>query len=158
MINITILLCQDYDENEMSIHKIFDNIEVENGRASFCITTIINAIEYKKEKFSLHFFLANLEEQKRAYIGEEAFEQSEENEASGIKTKIEASTQVISSFNLKNIEFISDGAHEILVYLYEDEDVDEAAEKVKDKKIFDLEKKEKLVATYGFNVNCKKKK
>ena len=157
MINIAILLCQNYDENEMTINNIFDDIEAENGRASFCVTTVINAIEYTKKEFSLHFFLANLKEHKSAYIGEEAFIQSEENTSNSLKSKIEASTQVISSFNLKNIEFLSDGPHEILVYLYEDDEVDEASKKVKNKEAFSLERREKLVAAYGFNVSYKEK-
>jgi len=161
LLNVTVLLCEDYDENEMSIRNIFDKISIDGDKTSFCIATIINAVEYTKEKFSLHFFLANLEENKQVYIGEDAYEHQEENgcenESNNLKSFIEATSQKISVFKLDDVQFISSGAHEILVYLYENDEVEKARSYVKNQKPYDLQDSQKLVATYGFKVHYNNK-
>lgn len=160
LINITILLCKSYDENEMSIHNIFNKITIDGNKASFYIAAIINAVEYTKKKFSLHFFLVNLEKEQQVYIGEDLFERQEESEkvecVGGIQSIKDKSSQKMSVFQLEDVEFISEGAHEILVYLYEDEDTVNANKYAENGELDKIQDDEKLVATYGFKVEYTK--
>lgn len=154
LINIVVLLCKDCDDNITKIDKIFDSIAVEDDKASFDIVTIINAVEYVKKKFSLFYYLVNLNEGKQAYIGEEAFEhlENEENHQECIPSSIEACSQKISVIKLEDVQFLSHGAHEILVYKYEDDEIEGARKTIEEKNPFSLQSEDKLVATYGFNV------
>ena len=161
LINVTILLCKYYDEESVTIREIFDSIDTKDKEVSFSIVTIINTVEYTKKKFSLHYYLLNLDENKQIYIGEEAFENNDLNvletdnarRRSNISSSIKYCSQKVSGMQLSGVEFISAGNHEILAYLFEEEDTDEARKLVREKKFYDLQDKSKIVAFYGFKVN-----
>ena len=159
LLNVAILLCEDCDEKKMNFHNIFDKITLNGERASFCIATIINAVEYTKEKFSLHLFLLNLEENKQIYVGEIDFEYEKalSGESSRLRSSVKETFQKISIFRLDDVQFLSGGAHEILVYLCEDKEVEEARDRVEREIPYDIQNDGKLVATYGFEVCLKNK-
>lgn len=159
LLNVAILLCEDCDEKKMNFHNIFDKISLNGERASFCIATIINAVEYTKEKFSLHLFLLNLEENKQIYIGEIDFEHERalSDESGSLRSSVKGTFQKMSIFELDNVQFLSGGNHEILVYLCEDQEVEEARDCVEKEIPYDIQNHKKLVATYGFEVCLKNK-
>ena len=152
LMNVTILLCKNCDEQVSYIDKIFDSIKLEGDRASFTIVTIV---QYTKKRFSLHYFIINMEKEKQMYIGYAEFEElnnkEEDMDDQNVRKKstVQRSSQKISITHLDDMEFISGGPHEILVYRYEDEEVDQAIKTVEDEKYFDLMRDEKLVANYG---------
>lgn len=158
LINISILLCKECDEDATNITQIFDNIKLEGESASFSIVTVVNAIEYTKSRFALHYFIINLDSKKQMYIGSDTFEKENEEENDGTvrgkqrQSLLEDSSQKVSAMRLENIKFLSGGDHEIQVYLYEEDEVDDAEELANNEEYSSLKKKDKLVATYSLYV------
>lgn len=154
IMNVALLLCAEYDEELMNIDGIFNVIKMEDGRASFTVVTVINNIEYPVDKFVLLLFIINVKEEKQIYIGLEQFEKKPASEdGSELKSSIFSNTaHHISKMDVENIEFLSSGAHQFLVYKYEGDDVDRVKKMVQERKEHELADDNNLIATYEFTV------
>ena len=162
VMNVNVLLCEDCDESLTYISKVFNGIVQENDEVSFNIVSLINTIEYTKTKFSLHYFLMNMEKNKVTHIGDIKFESEnldneDNNKGNGnsLKSIVENSSQISAVMKVEAFEFPNCGAYELLVYKYEDEEADKAIEKAHTKEKHELRKRENLVATYCFLVKAK---
>ncbi len=154
--NINSFLCKQADDNITNIRNIFNKIEVKNNdTASFCIITLLNAFQSDEKNFRLYYFIEQMGEDKRAYVGNQSLtrdtEMKKDSNGECVMARIDSSVSVMLKAEIQNVYFPKTGQYELQVYKYDNEesvDIDNETPDEQSK----WANENHLVATYPFNV------
>lgn len=154
--NINIIICDSIDNSLKNISNIMDTIPIdENGKISFTTVAFINGVEWDVDRFDLHYFIENLDINKTAYLGGIEFENDKEvkkrSNGSSEKGSHANSSQSIADMRFDDVNVPGEGAYELQVFKYENDEVVDLSGK-KDEERIEYANDEHLVAAYSFEV------
>lgn len=157
-LNINLIVCEGYDENTRSIHRVFNEITTdEKHEATFSLITFINELsEVEEDKnFVLHYFLMidqSFENGKKRgiYLGASEFHRkiskSSEND-SGYVSK----NNTFSGMTFEEVPFITEAEYCIEAYMVEG-NLEKSAYETLRGKAAQFRQKGKLVSYVTFDV------
>ncbi len=156
--NISTILCGECDKEITNIQNIFDILYIDDSNtASFNIVTFINAIRCDEQKFGLYYYIEKLEKKscQMAYVCNSRHQraQSEEEQAENEfpETRIEGVTIKSTRFRISDFYFPGEGNYELMVYKYDDNDV-QPVDRDNNGDSMRFAEEEHLVAVYPFKV------
>lgn len=153
---INSIICDSIDSSLKNINNIVDTIPLdENGNISFTTVAFINGIEWDVNKFDLHYFIENLDINKTAYLGGIEFENDKKakkrSNGSSEKGSHVNSSQSIADMRFDDVNIPGEGAYELQVFKYENDEVVDLSVKRAEERIKYVND-EHLVAAYSFEV------
>ena len=140
-LNVNLVLCRKYDDEEKTINNMFNKITTNNKHeATFSVITFVNGIDNadSDEQFVLHYFLVKMEDdenggKKGLYLGATAFFSRSSNKNSDELS----SNNTFSELTFEDVPFIGEGRYRIEAYkvmgsLGENKDYEKLREKALD--------------------------
>lgn len=149
-LNLNVLLCERYDEQNNSIVKIFDSLRVNAAhRASFTIMTMLSERKDNvgvERKIGLHYYITTKKSDeegdiKRLYMGSTFVDVCDEKNGSN---------ELLWEMECKNVLFLVSGEYRVEVYLSENV-VEGTFDDIR-KKSRDILSEKKCISRYDFNV------